>query len=119
MRILVDENIPRLTVEALVDLGHNVRDVRGTAAEGVSDQDLWEIAQAEQRLLVTTDKGFFAHRYSEHAGILIVRLRQPNRQRIHDRVLQALRRFREEEWPGTVVIVRDQALSRWRGGEDA
>ncbi|MFH1269006.1 MAG: DUF5615 family PIN-like protein [Planctomycetota bacterium] len=118
MRVLVDENIPRMTVDALANLGHDVRDVRGTADEGGSDQDLWELARHEQRLLITTDKGFFSHRDCEHAGILIVRLRQPNRQRIHDRVLQALDQFPEEEWPGMVVIMRDRAQSRWRGPED-
>ena len=110
---------PRVTVEALVDLGHDVRDVRGTAEQGLSDKDLWEIAAREQRLLVTTDRGFFTHRDCEHAGILIVRLRQPNRKRIHDRVLQALDHFQANEWPNMVVIMRDRAQSRWRRREDA
>lgn len=114
MRIFVDENIPRMTVEALVDLGHDVQDVRGTAGEGMSDQDLWQIAQHEQRLFISTDKGFSAHRSLKHAGLLIVRLRQPNQQRIHDRVLQALARFQEAQWPGMVVIMRDRAISVWR-----
>jgi predicted nuclease of predicted toxin-antitoxin system len=30
MKILVDENIPRMTVDRLRELGHEVRDVRGT-----------------------------------------------------------------------------------------
>jgi hypothetical protein len=30
MRILVDENIPRLTVDRLRELGHDVQDIRGT-----------------------------------------------------------------------------------------
>jgi predicted nuclease of predicted toxin-antitoxin system len=30
MKILVDENIPRVTVDYLRDSGHDVRDVRGT-----------------------------------------------------------------------------------------
>jgi len=34
MRILVDENIPRITVSALRELGHDVKDLRGTAAQG-------------------------------------------------------------------------------------
>ena len=58
MRILVDENIPRMTVQALIDLGHEVRDVRGTPDQAVPDEELWRIAQREQRLLITTDKGF-------------------------------------------------------------
>ena len=117
MRILVDENIPRMTVTALAEMGHAVRDLRGTADKGMSDQDLWQIAQREQRLLITTDKGFSAHRNAQHAGVLIVRLKQPNRQRIHDRVLQALSRFQEGQWPRMIVIMRDRTVSRWRSRE--
>ena len=73
MKILLDENIPRMTLEAPIDLGHDVLDVRGTTEEGASDEGLWRIAREEQRLLVTTDKGFSARRDSQHAGILIMR----------------------------------------------
>jgi predicted nuclease of predicted toxin-antitoxin system len=113
VKILVDENIPRVTVDALAGLGHDVRDVRGTSDEGRPDGWLWQIAQQEGRLLNTTDKGFAVHRQRDHAGVLIVRLRQPNRRAIHDRVLLALGRFDESNWPGTIVVVRDRAVSIW------
>lgn len=115
MRILVDENIPRMTVQALIDLGHEVRDVRGTPDQAVPDEELWRIAQREQRLLITTDKGFATRRHRDHAGILIVRLRRPSRTKIHARVLQGLQRIEAEEWPNTMVIMRDRVVSVWRG----
>lgn len=102
-----------MTVAALIGLGHDVRDVRGTASEGISDASLWQVAQGERRLLVTTDKGFAVHRQRDHSGVLVVRLRQPNRQAIHNRVLLALARFSEEKWPGMIVIMRDRAVSIW------
>ena len=49
MKILADENIPRITLEVLRAAGHDVRDLRGTSKQGVPDQDLWEIA-IEERL---------------------------------------------------------------------
>ena len=79
MRILVDENIPRTTVDRLRELGHDVKDIRGTAAEGLADTGLWDVAVRERRLLITTDKGFTEYRAASHFGIVIVRLRQPNR----------------------------------------
>jgi len=45
---------------------------------------------------------------------LIVRLRQPNRRKIHDRVMIALGRFDESQRPGLMVIMRDEAISIWR-----
>lgn len=58
MRILVDENIPLMTVSELKRLGHDVQDIRGSTQEGLPDIELWELAKKEKRLLITTDKGF-------------------------------------------------------------
>ncbi len=116
MKILVDENIPMMTVEALRDMGHDVLDIRRTPEEGMLDDILWQLAQREQRLLITTDKGFTQHRYSAHYGILIVRLRRPNRQIIHQRVMQAITQVPEAEWPGLILTMRDVVRSVWRSG---
>lgn len=114
MRILVDENIPLMTVHALREMGHEVLDIRGTANEGAADEILWEIIQRQGRLLITTDKGFTEHRDEQHHGILIVRLRQPNRYKIHQRAMQAMKQFAEKEWPGLLVVMRDMVQSVWR-----
>ena len=111
MRILVDENIPNLTVDKLRAIGHDVLDIRGTTRQGMFDDELWPLAQTEQRMLITTDKGFSEHRDEPHHGLLIVRLRQPNEQRIHARIMAALRQFAEHEWPGLLVVMRDAVQS--------
>jgi predicted nuclease of predicted toxin-antitoxin system len=114
MRICVDENIPLITVAELDSLGHDVLDVRGTANQGMPDDLLWELAQQQGRLLISTDKGFVQHRNESHHGILIVRLRQPNEQKIHERVMNAIRQYREDEWAGLMVVMRDTVQSIWR-----
>jgi predicted nuclease of predicted toxin-antitoxin system len=117
MKILVDENIPRMTVEGLRALGHDVKDVRGTAQQALPDTALWAIAITETRLLITTDKGFTAYRTAgAHSGILVIRLRQPNRHKINNAVLLALQHFGESDWPDLVVVVRDRTMSAARGG---
>jgi hypothetical protein len=83
------------------------------------DAELWRLAVEERRLLITTDKGFTGHRGSSHSGILIVRLRQPNRQKIHHSVRMAIERFDEADWPGLLVVIRDTAMSSSRGGGPA
>ncbi|TWT44795.1 hypothetical protein RAS1_12130 [Phycisphaerae bacterium RAS1] len=111
MKIVVDENIPIHTADALRALGHDVLDVRGTPDAGISDQELWGHAQRAGALRITTDKGF-ARRWQEpHHGVVVVRLRRPNRARIHERVLRAMREFAEQQWPGTLVVMRDRAQS--------
>jgi hypothetical protein len=49
--------------------------------------------------------------------MVIVRLRQPNRRKIHRRVMQAIAQFRADEWPGLLVTMRDMVQSVWRARE--
>ena len=114
MRVLVDENIPRITVDSLRTLGHDVKDIRGTSEQGMADADLWVLALAESRALITTDKGFTEYRSVPHHGILIVRLRQPNRQKIHHAVMHVIGRFPDPEWEDLLVVVRDTTMSTSR-----
>ena len=46
--------------------------------------------------------------------ILIVTLRQPNSQKIQERILTALETFSSEEWINRLVIMRDTTMSTWR-----
>jgi len=114
MKVCVDENIPLSTVTELRNLGHDVLDIRGTTEQGISDDLLWELVQNETRLLITTDKGFVQHRNETHYGILVIRLRQPNERKIHERIMRAIGQFTENEWPSLLVVMRDIVQSVWR-----
>jgi hypothetical protein len=105
-----------MTVVRLRDLGHDVRDVLGTPDRGLKDPDLWSAALGDRRVLITTDRGFTEFRAVSHFGVLVVRLRQPNRLKIHHAVMLAIERFRESEWAGLLVVVRDSTLSVSRAG---
>ena len=114
MKIFVDENIPFMTVQELLSLGHDVMDIRGTEREGITDKELWKIVQKEKRLLITTDKGFAKNRYEKHHGLLIVRLKQPNRLKIHQKVMKGIRLIKEEDWPRMTVVMQDTFHSTWK-----
>jgi predicted nuclease of predicted toxin-antitoxin system len=114
MRILVDENIPTTTVVELREQGYDVLDIRGTNDQGIDDQELWQKAVHEKRMLITTDKGFAEHREEQHHGLLIIRLKQPSRIKIHQRIFQALRHYRVDQWPGLMVVMRDSFQSTWK-----
>ena len=115
MKIFVDENIPRMTVSALREQGFEVIDIRGSEDQGLTDDAIWREAQKEKCLLVTTDKGFSSHREEPHHGILIIRLKQPTRLKIHQRIMLAIGKYSEKEWPGLMVVMRDMVQSTWRG----
>jgi hypothetical protein len=84
----------------------------------MKDTRLWELAQNEGLLLITTDKGFTGYRGDTHHGILVVRLRQPNRHKIHQRIIRAVTSFDEKEWPDLLVVMRDFAQSTWHARKD-
>ena len=113
MRILVDENIPLMTVKSLRDMGHDVLDIRGTKNEGITNSKLWILTQKERCLFITTDKGFTDYRETHHYGILIIRLKQPNRNKIHDKVIRAINQFKEKEWKNLLVVMRDKFQSEY------
>lgn len=110
MNILVDENFSTPTVKALREQGHFVIDVRESKDQGISDDQIWELDQQHLALLVSTDKRFVRRRPPHH-GVLVIRLRQPNQERIHQRVFSALKHFADASWPGQTVIMRDRARS--------
>ncbi len=118
MRIFADENIPAMTVRELRAMGHDVADIRGTPEQGAEDHDLWPMAQQAGRLLITTDKGFSEYRNEAHHGILIICLKQPNRRKIHQRVMQAMRRHGEKEWPGLMIKMKDFVQTAWKSHQD-
>ena len=114
MRILVDENIPSITVETLRKIGHDVLDIRGAPSEGLQDPELWSASQAEAQLLITTDKGFSKHRSESHHGLLIVCLKKPNRLKIHARIMHAINQFSAEDWFARIVIMRDVVQATYK-----
>lgn len=114
MKIFVDENIPKLTVNTLREKGHDITDIRGTPYEGISDDEIWTIVQNEKRLLITTDKGFTGYRNHTHHGILIIILKHPNCDKIHQMITQAMNNYKEKDWYGQMVIIKDNIQSVWK-----
>lgn len=110
MTFLLDENFPRKAADVLEALGHEVLDVRGSENEGVTDDELFALAQAQNAVLLSTDRDFFhtiPWRLATHAGVVVIALRQPNRERILDRLAWFLDHFREEELSDKVFLLRD------------
>ena len=102
------------------ELGHDVLDIRGTPREGMKDELLWELAQKEKRLLISTDRRFLRYWNVSHSGALVVLLSQAKLQTIHAKIMQTLDQFTPEEWQELLVVVRDtfQSVRRPRTGDE-
>jgi predicted nuclease of predicted toxin-antitoxin system len=78
MRFLANENFPFDAVNILRQAGRDVTWIR-TEAPGISDPEVLDRAQAEERILLTFDKDFgelaFRARLPATIGIILFRLK--------------------------------------------
>ncbi len=113
MKIKLDENFPRRLVPQLASLGHDVHTPHEEGLAGASDPAVWEAAQREGRFLNTQDLDFSdARRFAPgtHRGILLVRLREPSRRALIERVEWLFRDEQVGQWEGCYVVATDRKI---------
>ncbi len=114
MKFFLDENFPKAGEDLLLSRGHSVVDIRGTNAEGACDNEIFERAQRERAVFLSTDRDFFhtiPHLYPKHFGIVVIALRQPNRKKILSRLSWFLDHYKEEPLAGKAYLLRDRTYS--------
>jgi predicted nuclease of predicted toxin-antitoxin system len=113
MKIKLDENLPLRLAASLNDLGHDVETVRDEQLIGHRDAEIWEAAQKESRFLITQDMDFSDSRRfapGSHSGILLVRLRPPNRRNLVVRVAELFQTETTEEWSRCFVVATERKI---------
>ncbi len=106
MKIKLDENLPHSLVQRLSQLGHDVDTVPDERLAGKDDGEVWAATQATGRFLITQDLDFSDERKytpGTHAGVLLVRLPQPGRSALTERVLALFRSEDIDAWSRCVV----------------
>lgn len=113
MRIKLDENIPARLVPLLMDLGHDVDTVIGEKLVGRDDPAIWKGSQATKRFLITQDPDFSDVRKfapGTHHGLLLLRLRDPGRNALLQRILTIFESEEVESWNGCFVVATDRKI---------
>ena len=119
MKVKLDENLP---LQIAVELRARLHDVQTVWEEGLSghaDQDIWEEAQREGRVLITQDLDFSDARKfvpGTHHGIVLMRLRSPSRRNL---IVRATELFGQEDisgWAGCFVIATERKVRVRRPG---
>jgi predicted nuclease of predicted toxin-antitoxin system len=76
MQIKVGEDLPSQVVSLLRERGYQADSVIGQGMRGWKDAEIWQTIQAENRFLITADKGFAdLRRYppGTHSGLMLLR----------------------------------------------
>jgi len=117
VRIKLDENLPRRLVPLLTELGHDVDTVPDEQVAGQDDGIVWDAAQRHSRFLITQDLDFSdARKYvpGTHHGLLLVRLPQPGRSALFERIATLFRTEAVDAWSGCIVTATPRKV-RVRG----
>lgn len=110
MNLFLDENFPKTALKPLSSKGFKVFDIRGTEFEGSDDVTLFKMAQDKKAIFLTTDKDFFhtiPHLYEQHFGVIVIAIRQPNRQSIIEKLNYILHYFDLSDIDSKVILLRD------------
>jgi predicted nuclease of predicted toxin-antitoxin system len=113
MIFILDENFPKGAVPILKQKGHKVIDVRDMDIQGQSDEIIFESAQKENAVLLTTDNDFFhtiPHIYTKHCGVVVIALRQPNRKNILEKISWILDHIEDFSFDSKAYLLRDNSF---------
>ena len=113
MHIKVDEDLPRAAVRVLRDQGYPAQSVVEQGMGGYKDPALWQAVQAEQRYLVTADKGFGDIRLyapGTHAGILLLRPDQDGIGPTIELLESVLAGYNLESLIGTIAVATPRGI---------
>jgi predicted nuclease of predicted toxin-antitoxin system len=97
----------------LRNLGHDVHTLRDERLLGRDDAEIWEATQKESRFLITQDLDFSDLRQfapGSHQGILLVRLRSPNRGDSIERIVELFQNESVSEWAGCFVVATERKI---------
>lgn len=113
MRLKLDENIPHRLAGLLAQMGHDVDTVIEEGLNGQTDEVIWKAVKENDRFLITQDLDFSDTRLftpGTHAGLLLLRLREPGRENLFRRVLTAFQDENVETWQGCFAGFTDHKL---------
>jgi predicted nuclease of predicted toxin-antitoxin system len=113
MRFKVDENLPAELAEDLRVAGFDAETVPGEGLAGIEDLKLIETTLAEQRVLLTLDKGIanvLSYPAGTHAGVVLFRPGSVGRTRVSEFVRSRLPKVLELEIMDRVTVVTETRI---------
>lgn len=120
MRVKLDENIPAGASYSLTELGHETDTVPEEGLQRRVDTDVWSAAQNAGAFFVTQDLDFSDIRRFQpgtHHGILVLRLREPGRRALAERIRSIFHSEDVEHWRACFVVATERKIRIRRPAE--
>lgn len=109
-KLLADENIPRKTVQSLIQRGIDITSVTDTSP-GLSDRAVLELGNVNDRVIVTFDKDFgeliFRDRLDAR-GLILLRFTPTSSEQIAEKIVQAL--TRQTTIKNKIIVVKEDRI---------
>jgi len=113
VKIKLDENIPQRAAPVLSQAGHDVDSVEDEGLAGTDDPTVSQAATAENRLVVTLDRGFGdTQRYppGSHAGVLVLRVDDQSSASVTEALSALIATTDLEDLRGCIAVYRNAEL---------
>jgi len=113
VKFKIDENLPHELSQLLRDGGWDSLTIEEQRLSGEIDPRLAEICAAEERILVTFDRGFSNMRVyppSNSPGMIVFRLKSQNKRHVLSVAERLMETLREREPRGELWIVHENRI---------
>ena len=113
MNIKLDENMPVRLARTLAKCGHQVDTVLQEGLKGQDDEQIWKAAQDAGRFLITQDLDISDTRRfapGSHHGLLLVRLTNPGRNALVQRVRDLFLTEDVAGWERCFVVLTEHKI---------
>ena len=108
MRFLIDQDVYRLTIELIKDLGHEVIPVKEVGLSTATDETILTYALNHKLILVTRDNDYGALvflMHKKHHGVIFLKIEPLFVDIVHDELKRVLGKYSKERFTNSFVAV--------------
>jgi predicted nuclease of predicted toxin-antitoxin system len=107
MKLLPDQDVYLVTERFLTNLGHDVVPVARIGLSRADDEEILQVAQEQDRILVTRDRDFgnLVFVRALGSGVLYLRILPSTQNAVHNELERVLNTYTEEELTKAFVVI--------------